>query len=297
MTFAVLKQKMTAALEAAGVDNAAYDARALLLSAAGLSVEQYLMKTREDVPESVTRKAMDFAARRAKHEPLQYILGKADFYGYEFRVRPGVLIPRYDTEILVEEALRKVRPGQRILDLCTGSGCIILTLLLEAGKRFPAASSAGRKDGGEGGVTGVGADISGTALATARENADSLGVRQASFLKSDLYEHVRDRYDIITSNPPYIRSRDIASLSPEVRDFEPRLALDGSDDGLLFYRRIAEGAPAHLKTGGWIFLEIGFDEAEDVAGILSGQHFKDIEVHQDLAGLDRVVSGRYYGDY
>lgn len=289
MTFAELKQKMTSALLKAGVDNAAYDARALLLSASNLTLEEYLTRTCEEVPEDVRKEAVSLTKRRAKREPLQYILGKADFYGYEFAVRPGVLIPRFDTETLVETALTFVRPGQKILDMCTGSGCIILTVLLEA------ARTAGRT-GRTGKITGVGADVSDVALTTTRENAARLGVGNVTFVKSDLYENLPDRYDIILSNPPYIRTDDIGDLSPEVKDFEPRLALDGSGDGLAFYRKIVKGAPDHLTAGGRIFLEIGFDEAEDVTGILAERHFKDIEVHQDLSGCDRVVSGRYDGN-
>lgn len=303
MTFAGLKQNMTAELKKAGVENAAYDARALLLAAAGLTLEQYLAESRSEVPEDVISRARALNERRAKREPLQYILGTADFYGYEFKVRPGVLIPRFDTEILVEAALRVVNPGQKILDLCTGSGCIILTLLLEAARKPSGVSGAPKDRAGatekgraHAAVTGVGADISDTALQTARENAERLGVQNVSFVKSDLYENLPDRYDIILSNPPYIRTGDIASLSPEVRDFEPHLALDGSGDGLSFYRRIAEGAPDHLRAGGRIFLEIGFDEAEDVRSILAERHFTDIEVHKDLSGRDRVVSGRYDGN-
>ena len=169
-------------------------------------------------------------------------------------------------------------PGARILDLCTGSGCILLTLLLE----------------GNGPMKGTGTDLSDTALGVARGNAARFGV-DASFLRSDVYTNVSGVYDIITANPPYIRTDVIASLDPEVRDHEPRLALDGDADGMRVYRSIIGGASAHLSENGVIGLEIGFDQAEEVSALMEASGFRKIEVTEDLAGRPRAVTGRRGG--
>ena len=212
----------------------------------------------------------EYTEERLSGKPVQYILGEAWFCGYRFRVNPDVLIPRYDTELLVEEAKKAARPGMKVLDLCTGSGCVIITLQLESG------------------IEGTGTDISEAALDAARSNNGELGA-ECAFLKSDIFDNVRGKYDMIVSNPPYIRSADIDGLQKEVRDFEPRLALDGGHDGLDLYKRIASDAPEHLKEKGRIILEIGHDQAEDVQKILEVNGFTDIIVVKDLSGHDRVV--------
>lgn len=250
------------------------DARLLLFYAAGCTLSAWPLRMDEEAEPGVCGRYLAMIERRGRHEPLQYITGEAPFYGRDFIVRPGVLIPRFDTETLVAEVLPALRPGQRILDLCTGSGCILVTLLLE----------------GPAGIRGTGADISGTALAVARENASRFG-SDASFVKSNLYENIHGVYDIITANPPYIPRQDIAALAPEVRVFEPGEALDGGRDGLSFYRRIVRGAPMHLKENGTLAFEIGCDEAGAVTGIMREGGFENIKTVQDLAGRDRCVTG------
>ena len=218
--------------------------------------------------------------KRAKHIPLQHITGEQEFMGLSFRVNEHTLIPRQDTEILVEEVMRCMGDGMRILDLCTGSGCILLSLLKYSNE-----------------CEGIGTDISGKALKKARENADALGL-DAAFLEGSLYEplsayklkHANDTlFDIIVSNPPYIESTEIETLMPEVRDFEPRIALDGGSDGLDFYRRIIEEAPVHMRKGAMIFLEIGYNQAAAVSGLLKDRGFSDIEIVKDYSGNDRVA--------
>ena len=229
------------------------------------------------IEEEFYRAAID---KRAKHIPLQHITGEQEFMGLSFRVNEHTLIPRQDTEILVEEVMRYMGDGMRILDLCTGSGCILLSLLKYSNE-----------------CEGIGTDISGKALKTARENADALGL-DAAFLEGSLYEPLaaykskRTNYtlfDIIGSNPPYIESTEIERLMPEVRDFEPRIALDGGSDGLDFYRRIIEEAPAHMRKGAMIFLEIGYNQAAAVSGLLKDRGFSDIEIVKDYSGNDRVA--------
>lgn len=218
--------------------------------------------------------------KRRQHVPLQHITGEQEFMGLVFRVNEHTLIPRQDTEILVEEAMRSLGDGMRILDLCTGSGCILLSLLKYSNE-----------------CEGVGIDLSGNALLVARENAERLGL-DATFLCGDLYapladfasERTRDKlFDLIISNPPYIPSGEIPKLMPEVRDFEPVMALDGKEDGLHFYRRIIKEAPLYLRRYGLLLLEIGCEQAKAVCAVLQENGFSNIEVIKDYAGLDRVV--------
>lgn len=218
--------------------------------------------------------------KRRQHVPLQHITGEQEFMGLVFRVNEHTLIPRQDTEILVEEAMRSLGDGMRILDLCTGSGCILLSLLKYSNE-----------------CEGVGIDLSGNALLVARENAGRLGL-DATFLCGDLYapladfvsERTRDKlFDLIISNPPYIPSGEIPKLMPEVRDFEPVMALDGKENGLYFYRRIIKEAPRYLRRYGLLLLEIGCEQAKAVCAVLQENGFSNIEVIKDYAGLDRVV--------
>lgn len=187
-----------------------------------------------------------------------------------------VLIPRQDTEILVEEALRGLPKDARILDLCTGSGCILISLLVT------------RED-----CTGIGADLSEKALQVAEKNGAQAGGR-ASFVKSNLFENIEGTFDVIASNPPYIRTDVIETLMPEVRDHEPRMALDGSADGLVFYRKITEQAGSYLKEGGKLCFEIGYDQGDEVRELMETHGFADVQVLKDLAGLDRVVAGIWH---
>ena len=279
--------------------------------------------------------------KRARHIPLQQITGSQNFMGLSFRVNEHVLCPRQDTETLAEEGLKILgrlrgeklkRPAHsdsgnilagmgeeswdgkmHILDLCTGSGCILISLLYlaqrELGFRLeakPGASAEARMDepplsderrgqkreeGGDWSLDGLGTDLSEEALALARENARRNGV-PAAFLVSDLFDRLEGTYDLITANPPYIPSGQVDELMPEVRDHEPHMALDGGEDGLAFYRRILAGISAHLNAGGYLLVEIGCDQGEAVKAILADGPFDEIRVVRDLAGRDRVVSGR-----
>ncbi len=277
MTWQELLKEGTKQLSAAQVEDAAVDARALLFYVAGFDLHHYALSMNERVDEDAVKRYRSVILRRERHEPLQYITGEAYFYGRSFFVQSGVLIPRFDTEVLIEAVLPYLRKGQRILDVCTGSGCILLTLLLEAGNDMEA----------------VGVDISDQALFVARENAKRLlgADRKISFLKSDLFCEVEGNFDVIVSNPPYIQTAVIPTLSSEVRDFEPHLALDGEADGLAFYRRITSQAMPHLKASGVLAFEIGFDQGEAVSDLMKEGGFAEVRCIQDLSGLDRVVIG------
>lgn len=226
----------------------------------------------------------NYLKRRAKHIPIQYLMHKQEFMGLEFYVNEHVLIPRQDTEILVEEVMRHMHDGMDILDLCSGSGCILLSLLHYSNR-----------------CHGLGVDLSPEAVAVAQENARLLGFAEregggeAVFRQGDLYEAIGEEpvtFDIIVSNPPYIRSDVIETLMPEVRDHEPRMALDGGLDGLSFYRRIIEGAQAYTKKGSVLFFEIGADQGDAVKGLMERAGYCEVSVIKDYAGLDRVVWGR-----
>lgn len=221
---------------------------------------------------------MDMIVRRATGEPLQYITGEQDFMGLTFYTHESTLIPRQDTECLVEEVMLQLHDGMRILDMCSGSGCILLSLLKYSND-----------------CVGVGAEVQSEAVALARRNAQNLGI-EATFIESDLFSQVQGRYDIIVSNPPYIESAIIETLDREVREHEPVSALDGGEDGLFFYRKIIEGAKGHLSRGGKLFFEIGYNQAKDVSDILNRNGYTEIVVKKDLAGLDRVVYATYTED-
>ena len=211
--------------------------------------------------------------KRAERIPLQYITGEQEFMGLPFKVSPAVLIPRQDTETLVEEALKVMKPGMKVLDMCTGSGCILISIL----KNIT-------------GVEGLGVDISKQALIVAKENAKLNGVL-ASFERSDLFEMVTDTYDVIVSNPPYIPTEVINGLMPEVAQFEPYQALDGKEDGLHFYRKIVKECKSYLKEDGKILFEIGHDQGAAVSEMLTYAGFSEVRVVKDLTGNDRVVIG------
>jgi len=217
--------------------------------------------------------------RRAKREPLQYIRGQAEFWSLPFTVNPAVLIPRPDTEVLVEEALKRIAGPVRILDVGTGSGAIAIALAHEQ----PEAS-----------VEAV--DLSAEALAVAQGNAERNGVAaRVTLRQGDLRQLQGAGYDLVVSNPPYIPSADLAGLMPEVREFEPLLALDGGDDGLFCYRLLAAQASALLKPGGWLLLEVGIDQAAGVTELLQGAGLVDIFTRADYAGVARVVGGQLAG--
>ena len=237
----------------------------------------YMLHSGDEADEVVAETFARLIGYRCKGCPLEYITHYTEFMGLPFYVDPSVLIPRQDTECLVEEAV-KVSSGMDVLDLCTGSGCIAVSI---------------SKLGDAGSVTAT--DKSKEALRVAGINA-SINDADIRFIQGDMFKALGgtdDTYrgfDIITCNPPYIRRSDIHGLMREVRDYEPVMALDGGDDGLVFYRRIALEAGAFLRRKGMIMVEIGYDQADDVTRIFRGCHFKDIRVIKDLAGNDRVIT-------
>ena len=263
--------KGKAELKASGIADADTDAELLLMNVCHTERGGRFSHPEYELSEDEERLYLDMISKRAARVPLQHLTGIQCFMGMEFEVNENVLVPRPDTEILVEEVMKDGAAGASILDLCTGSGCIILSLL-----KYVNESS------------GTGTDISEAALEIAGRNAEKNGIH-ARFMRSDLFEAVEGKYDVITSNPPYIRSCDIEGLMPEVRDHDPRLALDGGEDGLGFYRRIVKDAPGYLNPAGRIYLEIGYDQGEQVSEMCISQGLKDVEVIKDYSGLPRVV--------
>lgn len=275
-------QEGTECLKKAKVSEPELDAWILLEYAAKVERSRYYLDPERELSEKESSLYMEAIRRRSSRIPLQHITGEQEFMGFSFRVNPHVLIPRQDTEILVETALEKAENHMRILDLCTGSGCIIISLskmILE-----------GREPAWE--IECEGSDISPEALKTAKGNADRLGAR-VHFIQSDLFENIRGAYDMIVSNPPYIQTSEIEELQDEVRLYDPRIALDGKEDGLYFYRRIIEEAREHLSEKGWLLFEIGWDQKEAVSNLMEEAGYTLVTVKKDLAGLDRVVMGRY----
>lgn len=314
----------------AGLEDAALDARLLLEHFCGIDTNRLLAEPGMPVSDDLRNAFLKGIERRAAREPLAYIVGEQSFMGLPFIVSEDVLIPEQDTENLVEEALRLIDDGSRILDLCTGSGCILLSLLHYTN-----------------GCIGVGTDLSEKALEIARRNASAHGLSdQTVWLQGDLFdaldplnkkdnddkdnkrenykiednkrednkrEENRDDqaeksteseksesgfpgmsytsgYDMIISNPPYIPTSVIDTLQPEVRCAQPRMALDGGGDGLDFYRRIIREAPAHLVVGGRLLLEIGYDQAEAVSDLLREAGYYGIEILKDYGGNDRIAT-------
>ena len=264
-------------LKNAEIDDAVLDAWYLLEYVTGISRAMYFMDMNREMSLEHETMYRDGLVKRAKHIPLQHITGVQEFMGLEFGVNEHVLVPRQDTEVLVECVLEDLQSDMQVLDMCTGSGCILISLLKLCGRTN---------------LTGLGVDISEDALEVAIGNAEKLGVG-AMFLHSDLFEKVEGVYDIIVSNPPYIRTSVIEELKEEVKFHDPFLALDGKEDGLYFYRRIVEESPKYLKKGGKLYFEIGHDQGEDVSALMKHAGFTDVTVKKDLAGLDRVVFGVY----
>lgn len=261
-------------LSGAGIAEAQLDARLLLEHVCGTNRNDMLVHGDRDIADCEKECYVTYIERRKAHEPLQHITGEQDFMGLTFQVNEHVLIPRQDTEILVEEVMRYLHDGMSILDMCTGSGCILLSLLHYSND-----------------CSGVGADISETALEIAQKNKEELQIQGAEFVKSDLFEAISGKYDLIVSNPPYIPTEVIPTLMEEVRSHEPVGALDGRKDGLFFYRKIIEQASVFLTRGGILFFEIGCEQAESVKAMLETAGYKEINVVKDYAGLDRVVYG------
>ena len=296
-------------LKLAGIPDAELDAWYLLEYVTGISRAAYYADPDRELAKKDREKYWACLEKRKKRIPLQHITGEQEFMGLLFSVNKHVLIPRQDTEILVEEALKLADKDMipcengkmRILDMCTGSGCILLSMLYYIGKPANGRSlTQGESPAGKAGETaldpiaaeGIGADISEKALLTARRNADDLGIK-AEFVQGDLFENVSGRFALILSNPPYIRTEEIGLLQEEVRLHDPREALDGKEDGLYFYRRIIKEAKDYLLPGGYLVFEIGYDQAEAVRNLMSEARYTDITVKKELAGLDRIVCGRY----
>lgn len=268
------------------------DARLLLEYVCGTDRNTLIVHGDKEVSEREQERYQLLIEKRAQHVPLQHLTGVQEFMGLTFKVNEHVLVPRQDTEILVEEVMKNLHDGMRILDMCTGSGCILLSLLQYSND-----------------CQGVGVDLSAEALKVAEENYARLKTEKpemdATFIQSNLFAAMDvalqdkqsgkqgEKFDIIVSNPPYIRTDVIDTLMPEVREHEPLMALDGTADGLHFYREITKKAKDYLNRGGMLYYEIGYDQAAEVTAIMQAEGFQEIEVVKDFAGLDRVVYGIY----
>ncbi len=273
MVYRALYQEGMERLRQAGIAEASLDARLLLEYVCGTDRNDMLLRGTREVADKDAQFYRRLLAERADHMPLQYLTNEQEFMGLPFYVDENVLIPRQDTELLVEEIMKDGHDGKRILEIGTGSGCIILSLLKYSNH-----------------CQGTATDISEKALDTARKNAGRLGL-DVELIRTDIAAGVRGVYDIIVSNPPYIASGVIPTLMPEVKDHEPVLALDGGEDGLEYYRRILRETKELLTPGGKYYFEIGYDQGEAVKALLEEQGYRDVDVVKDYAGLDRVVYG------
>ena len=280
MTYRECYEQGCRTLQAAGIEEAILDARLLLEAVCGTDRNDLLVHGEQPVAPQAEEKYLKWIRQRAEHIPLQQLTSEQDFMGLTFSVNEHVLIPRQDTEILVEEVLKELHDGMRVLDMCTGSGCILLSLMHYSND-----------------CEGLGVDLSAEALEVAERNVLKVltpeKAEHVQFLQSDLFEKLEDKFEIIVSNPPYIASAEVEKLMPEVRDHEPRMALDGTEDGLYFYRRIIEEAGRHLVSSGMLFFEIGYDQGQAVSELMRTEGYREVQVVQDYAGLDRVVLGTY----
>ena len=258
------------------IADAEYDAWYLMEFAGHISRAEYLLRRMEKMPKEVYIRYEELLRERGKRIPLQHLTGEQEFMGLSFTVNDRVLIPRQDTELLAEEALKRLRPGARVLDLCTGSGCIAISL-----KKIRADLDV------------TASDLSGQALEIARENAKRL-MTDIDFVQSDLLEELSGAFDMILSNPPYIPTKTIDTLMEEVRFHDPKMALDGGADGLFFYRRIIAESKSHITLGGWLIFEIGHDQGETVSHMMMEGSYTGVRVIKDLSGLDRVVVGTWH---
>lgn len=261
-------------LAQAGVEDADLDAWLLLAMGCKINRTFYYSHLEEELAADQQSEYEIAIRKRAERIPLQYITGEQEFMGLNFKVNSNVLIPRQDTETLVEEALKICQPGMRVLDLGTGSGCIVISLMKNAH-----------------GMLAVGSDISKQALLVAKENGRTHEV-DVEWVRSNLYENISGRFDLIVSNPPYIAQEQMLDLMPEVREFEPVGALDGGMDGLDFYRRIIAQSKDYLNTDGYLYLEIGYDQGPAVTNMMCAAGYREVSVIKDLAHHERVVKGR-----
>lgn len=268
-------------LQEAQIEEYALDARLLLEYVFQISRTWYFVHENEMADTEKAEQYLEYIGERSRHVPLQQLTGEAYFYGMKLYVNEDVLIPRQDTEVLVEEVLklsRTVFPEEKgkhlnILDVCTGSGCILLSLLSNLEH-----------------AEGTGVDLSEKALNVARINGRNLGI-QAEWIHSNLFDKVQGKYDMIVSNPPYIKTSVIEELMDEVKYHEPKMALDGREDGLYFYRAMIREAEEYLNQGGILAFEIGYDQGESVSRLMREQGYSQVQVIPDLAGLDRCVTG------
>ncbi|MBQ9699351.1 MAG: peptide chain release factor N(5)-glutamine methyltransferase [Lachnospiraceae bacterium] len=305
MTYRRILQEATNKLKESQIIEYENDAWLLFEFIFDMSRHQYFMQMNdEETDEEMIRQYMEAIELRAKHMPVQYITETQNFMGLTFHVNENVLIPRFDTEILVEKALNilegmetkkvnSVSRPLRVLDMCTGSGCIAISIAKLS--KVP--------------VEVVAVDVSSGALEIAKCNGEFNDVSNVKFIESNLFEKINENicgknskecgtmgasllYDMIISNPPYIPSKVVDGLMPEVRDHEPRLALDGTEDGLWFYRRITEESVKYIREQGYLLYEIGCEQGESVSQMMTECGYSDIQIVKDLAGLDRVVLGR-----
>lgn len=284
-SYNVLLRDTAVALTAAGIDNVRFEARLLLSHATGLTIEQLIARGPDAAPAAAAATLRELTARRVRREPMAYILGEREFWGLPFKVSPAVLVPRPDSETVIETVLDLLPDRSRklrILDLGLGSGCLLLTLLRE----YPQA-------------TGVGIDASEAALAVAQANAEALGVAPRARLATGDWrqagwtDRLEGPFDLLVSNPPYIESVAVEGLMPEVARHEPRLALDGGADGLAAYRIIAVALPALVVPGGWAIVEVGEGQAPEIASLFAAEGLVPRPSRKDLGGIERVVPAQH----
>jgi release factor glutamine methyltransferase len=280
-SYDALLRDTAVALTAAGIDNTRFEARLLLAHASGVAIEWLVAHGRDPAPTAVAETLRGLTARRIRREPMAYVVGEREFWGLPFKVSPAVLVPRPDSETLIEAALAlmvdRTAPW-RIVDLGVGSGCLLLTLLRE----FP-------------GAQGVGMDASAAALEVTRANAEALGVAarlrlvEGDWRQPGWAERLGGPFDLLVSNPPYIETAAIAGLMPDVARFEPHLALDGGVDGFAAYRAIAAEAGGLVAPGGRVLIEAGEGQALGISALLSAAGFAPGRPWKDLGGIDRII--------
>ena len=287
MTWQALMKKELERLRQADIPEADNDIRLFAMDVAGCTYSTLILRMAEDATEEQAQKLHAYVTERMTHKPCQYILGTQEFMGMEFATAPEVLIPRPETELLVEQACERLKKliekkrkqtgdrELRVLDMCCGSGCIGISVA----KLVPA-------------VAVDLADISDAAITLTKKNRERLQA-DCTVIQTDLFAQIEEKYDMIISNPPYIRTDEIPKLMAEVRDFEPHLALDGKEDGLYFYDKIIREAREYLYEDGYILFEIGQDQLDAVRGFLVENGYVDIEGMKDYAGLDRIAMARY----
>lgn len=287
MTWQALMKEELERLRQADIPEADSDIRLFAMDVAGCTYSTLILRMAEDATEEQAQKLHAYVTERMTHKPCQYILGTQEFMGMEFATAPEVLIPRPETELLAEQACERLKKliekkrkqtgdrELRVLDMCCGSGCIGISVA----KLVPA-------------VAVDLADISDAAITLTKKNRERLQA-DCTVIQTDLFAQIEEKYDMIISNPPYIRTDEIPKLMAEVRDFEPHLALDGKEDGLYFYDKIIREAREYLYEDGYILFEIGQDQLDAVRGLLVENGYVDIEGMKDYAGLDRIVTARY----